>query len=51
MNINIIQRLQSKILQATADALWFVSNLTLHMDFKMSLVEDDRQEKNAYSLK
>jgi hypothetical protein len=34
-NIHIIQRLQSKILRETADAPWFISNLTLHTEFPL----------------
>jgi hypothetical protein len=35
-NINIIQRLQSKMLRAMTNAPWYVSNDTLHNDLGMS---------------
>jgi hypothetical protein len=44
-NIIIIQRLQSKILRAIVDAPWFVSNLTLHAEFRISFEKYARQEK------
>ncbi|PNF13746.1 hypothetical protein B7P43_G14088 [Cryptotermes secundus] len=37
----IIQRVQSKILRAVADAPWYVSNLSLHNDLQTPFVSDE----------
>jgi hypothetical protein len=47
-NIQIIQRSQSKILREIADAPWFISNLTLHTDFKILYVQEAIQENIRY---
>jgi hypothetical protein len=39
-NIALIQRAPKKILQAIADAPWYVSNQTLHIDLKTPYVSD-----------
>jgi hypothetical protein len=38
--ISLIQRSQSKILRMIVDALWYVSNATLHADLGISYVRD-----------
>ncbi len=40
-NIKIIQRFQSKLLRKIANAPWYVSNTTLHRDFKIPFVEEE----------
>lgn len=37
-NINILQRLQSKILRTIINAPWYVSNKTIHTDLEMDLI-------------
>jgi hypothetical protein len=44
-NISIIQRSQSKILRMVVDALWYVSNATLHADLGISYVQDVIHQK------
>ena len=44
-NIVIMQRSQSKILRAIANAPWYVTNHTLHTDFNISYVRDVIQER------
>jgi hypothetical protein len=39
-NIDIIQRLQSKILRAMTNAPWYVSNDTLHNDLGIPIISD-----------
>ena len=39
-NIVIMQRSQSKILRAIANAPWYVTNHTLHTDFSIHYVSD-----------
>jgi hypothetical protein len=39
-NIVIMQRYQSKILRAIANARWYVTNHTIHTDFNMPYVSD-----------
>jgi hypothetical protein len=41
-NVNIIQRFQSKTLRMIAGAPWYVTNQTLHADFRTT-VEQERQ--------
>jgi hypothetical protein len=45
--ISIIQRSQSKILRMITNAPWYVSNITLHEDLKVPLVEDVIIEKST----
>lgn len=40
-NVNIIQRFQSKALRTIAGAPWYISNLTMHTDFNILLVEEE----------
>jgi hypothetical protein len=47
-NIHIIQRFQSKLLRTIADAPWFVTNHTLHTDFKIPKVRDVIHERLCY---
>ncbi|PNF40916.1 hypothetical protein B7P43_G14991 [Cryptotermes secundus] len=48
----IIQRIQSKILRAVADAPWYVSNLTLHNDLQTPFVSDEiRRLSRLYSAR
>jgi hypothetical protein len=44
-NIVIMQRSQSKILRAVANALWYVTNHTLHTDFNIPYVCDVIHER------
>jgi hypothetical protein len=46
MNINIIQRLQSKIFRAMTNALWYVSNDTLHSDLGIPIKERSNKHHN-----
>nr|CAH7747252.1 unnamed protein product [Callosobruchus chinensis]CAH7753958.1 unnamed protein product [Callosobruchus chinensis] len=45
-NTAILQQAQSKILRSIADALWYVSNQTLHRDFRIPYVSDVIQERS-----
>jgi hypothetical protein len=47
-NIQIIQRFPSKILREMANAPWYVSNHTLHKDFKVPLVQDVIKERKRH---
>ncbi|PNF41833.1 hypothetical protein B7P43_G16623, partial [Cryptotermes secundus] len=48
----IIQRIQSKILRAVADAPWYVSNLSLHNDLQTPFVSDEiRRLSRLYSAR
>lgn len=40
-NIDILQRFQSKVLRKIANAPWYVSNQTLHRDFKIPYVSEE----------
>jgi hypothetical protein len=42
----IIQRLPSKILRAMANALWYVSNDTLHNDLDIPIISDVIKERS-----
>ena len=44
-NTVIVQRSQSKILRATANAPWYVTNHTLHTDFNVPYVSDVIHER------
>jgi hypothetical protein len=44
--ISIIQRSQSKILRMITNAPWYVSNITLHEDLKVPLVEKSTRYHN-----
>ena len=44
-NIVIMQRSQSKILRAIANAPWYVTNHTLHTDFSIPYVNDVIHER------
>ena len=44
-NIVIMQRSQSKILRAIANALWYITNHTLHTDFNIPYVSDVIHER------
>jgi hypothetical protein len=45
-NIDIIQRLQSKILRAMKNAPWYVSNDTLHNDLGIPIISDVIKERS-----
>jgi hypothetical protein len=45
-NIDIIQRLQSKILRAMTNAPWYVSNDTLHNDLGIPIISDVIKERS-----
>jgi hypothetical protein len=44
-SISIIQRSQSKILRMIVDALWYVSNATLHANLGISYIQDAIHQK------
>jgi hypothetical protein len=46
-NISIIQRSQSKILRMINNAPWCVSNITLHEDLNMPLVNEDITQRST----
>jgi hypothetical protein len=46
-NIAIIQRAQSKTIRSITNAPWFVSNLTLHKDLKISYVTETIRENST----
>jgi hypothetical protein len=45
-NIDIIQRLQSKLLRAMKNAPWYVSNDTLHNDLGIPIISDVSKERS-----
>jgi hypothetical protein len=45
-NIDIIQRLQSKILRAMTNAPWYLSNDTLHNDLGIPIISDVIKERS-----
>jgi hypothetical protein len=46
-NISIIQRSQSKILRMIANAPWYVSNITLHEDLNVPLVNEVIKQRST----
>lgn len=46
-SIAILQRCQSQILRTMADALWYISNFTLHSDLGIPFIKDVLQERSA----
>jgi hypothetical protein len=40
-NIDIIQRLQNKVLRNIVDAPWYIRNASLHRDLQMEMVTNE----------
>lgn len=51
LNIEIIQRLQNKILWSIEDAPWYISNALLHYDLQISSIREEIQYARAKYLK
>jgi hypothetical protein len=47
-NIEILQIYQNKVLRATVNALWYISNKVLHSDLKVPTI---REEITKFSVK
>ena len=48
-NIEILQRFQSKTLRSLKNALWYVTNETIHRDFKIPTVKDEIYKSRSKS--